>query len=419
MSALSPSNRVERGEPSVPAPSRRQFLVGVGAAAVVAGCTNRSDDTPSADNGGAGRTPFRGEHQPALMAATAAAGLVTGLDFRAETHAELVDSFAKLSDSIEQVMAGESPDDRDGGFPSGNSGILGSDPGSSGVSVLVGVGSSLFDSRFGLGERKPSELAPMPKFANDFLVRPERSHGDISLTIHGQSQQATVHAFRQILRAMRGLLVPRWSQDGFNQLLPDRERGQASARNLLGFRDGTVNPDLDDSDEMDQVVWVQSGGGEPDWAAGGTYQAIRVIRLMVEFWDRTRLNEQEAIFHRRRGSGAPLGKIKETDTPEFFDEESLASHIGRANPRTSGSASHHMLRRGSFNYTNGLDGNDQLDQGLVFVSYQRSIEDGFIAVQRRLDGEALEEYVRPIGGGFFFILPSPEPGGRLADGLLS
>ena len=154
-------------------------------------------------------------------------------------------------------------------------------------------------------------------------------------------------------------------------------------------------------------------------AAGGTYQAIRVIRLMAGFWDRTRLNEQEAIFHRRRGSGAPLGKIKEIDTPEIFDEESLASHIGRANLRTSGSASHYMLRRGAFNYTNGLDGNNQLDQGLVFVSYQPSIEDGFIAVQRRLDGEALEEYVRPIGGGFFFTLPSPEPGGRLAAGLLS
>jgi deferrochelatase/peroxidase EfeB len=26
-------------------------------------------------------------------------------------------------------------------------------------------------------------------------------------------------------------------------------------------------------------------------------------------------------------------------------------------------------------------------------------------VQKRLNGEALEEYVKPIGGGYFFVLP--------------
>ena len=51
-----------------------------------------------------------------------------------------------------------------------------------------------------------------------------------------------------------------------------------------------------------------------------------------------------------------------------------------------------------------------MDQGLVFLSYQRSLEKGFITVQRRLDGEALEEYIRPLGGGFFFVLPGPGQG---------
>ena len=43
--------------------------------------------------------------------------------------------------------------------------------------------------------------------------------------------------------------------------------------------------------------------------------------------------------------------------------------------------------------------------GLLFVCYQHDLEKGFLTVQKRLNGEALEEYVKPIGGGYFFVLP--------------
>ena len=49
--------------------------------------------------------------------------------------------------------------------------------------------------------------------------------------------------------------------------------------------------------------------------------------------------------------------------------------------------------------------NGQLDQGLLFICYQADLEKGFITVQRRLDGEPLEEYLKPVGGGYFFTLP--------------
>ncbi len=41
-------------------------------------------------------------------------------------------------------------------------------------------------------------------------------------------------------------------------------------------------------------------------------------------------------------------------------------------------------------------------------------------MQERLNGEALEEYIRPVGGGFFYALPGVrDEGDWLGSGLLS
>ena len=88
-----------------------------------------------------------------------------------------------------------------------------------------------------------------------------------------------------------------------------------------------------------------------------------------------------------------------------------------SNPRTPETEKNRILRRG-FNYSAGFDAAGQLDQGLLFVCFQRSLEDGFVAVQTRLNGEALEEYITPFGGGFFFALPGvADADGSYADAL--
>jgi deferrochelatase/peroxidase EfeB len=407
--------------------SRRRFIMtagAAGAAAATAGlaaaCTRAENEDTTGPGGGTAdpdtttaALPFRGSHQVGVTAPATAAGLVAGLDLRVGTRDELAAVLADLGRSIEHIMSGEPYESRAGGFPALDTGILGPEHGPTGISIVIGYGASLFDGRFGLTDRRPVELIEMPKFVNDHLVGPERSHGDLSITVNANTGEAAVHAFRQIMRETRGDLVPRWMKEGFNHLLPERQPGQAPVRNLLGFKDGTSNLDPDDDDVMNEHVWIQGDDGQPEWAVGGTYQAIRVIRMMVEFWDRTRLNEQEDIFGRHRVSGAPLGMENETDTPVLED---LESHIARANPRTPGSEANRILRRG-FNYASGFDENDQFDQGMLFFSYQRSLEDGFITVQRRLDGEVLEEYIRPLGGGFFFVPPPPPEGEPLGAAL--
>jgi deferrochelatase/peroxidase EfeB len=174
---------------------------------------------------------------------------------------------------------------------------------------------------------------------------------------------------------------------------------------------------------MDRYVWVQAGDDEPQWAAGGTYHVVRVIRMLVEFWDRTRLSEQEALIGRRKASGAPFNGEVESDLPDFTDDPDgeitpLDAHIRLANPRTP-ETDRDLIFRSGLSFSRGFDGDGQLDQGLVFVSYQRKLSQ-FLNTQARLAGEPLEEYVQPEGGGFYFALPGvTDERGFLGEGIFA
>ncbi len=216
----------------------------------------------------------------------------------------------------------------------------------------------------------------------------------------------------------------RWKIDGFLPADTVRRLGEETIRNLLGFKDGTANLTASDAELMNRHVWVQPGADEPSWTAGGTYQVVRIIRNLVERWDRTPLNEQQKIIGRHKMSGAPLGAESEHELPDYTDDpEGLriphTAHIRRANPRTSETDANLILRR-PYNFSRGNSSNGQLDMGLLFVCFQSNLAAGFLTVQNRLNGEALEEYIKPVGGGYFFALPGiPNSDRFLGDALLS
>jgi deferrochelatase/peroxidase EfeB len=383
--------------------------IGVGAAGIGTGLAiERSHDVAATD---AAFIPFEGTRQSGVVMPRPEHGLIAAFDVTAPDRASLVELLLALSATARELMAGTVPEVDDALVPPPDNLILGTQIEGDALTVTIGVGASLFDNRYGLSAIKPAHLTRMPEFPNDELL-PEWCHGDLVVQLCARHHDTCAHALRRLVRIANRSVSLRWMMPGFM-----RPTAGTTSRNLLGFKDGTANLDQADAESMRSFVWVQPDDGEPAWATDGTYMAVRVIRNRVEFWDRTALSTQELVIGRSKASGAPLDGDDEHDEPRYTDDPEgnvtpLSAHIRLANPRTAETNRNRILRR-SFNYNRGSTPS-ALDQGLLFVCFQNNLSEGFVAVQRRLDGEALEQYVTPFGGGFYFVLP----GVTRADGWL-
>ncbi|WAA67625.1 iron uptake transporter deferrochelatase/peroxidase subunit [Microbacterium oxydans] len=286
-----------------------------------------------------------------------------------------------------------------------------------GLTITFGFGPGLFENedgdRYGIAAQRPAGLERLPAFLGDDLD-PQTSHGDLCIQACADDPQVAVHAIRNLSRIAFGRARLRWSQLGFGKT-SRTTAAQATPRNLFGFKDGTANILADDTEALDDHVWV-STKDEPAWLAGGSYLVARKIAMLIETWDRVRLAEQDTIIGRDKGDGAPLSGGDEFTAPDFHGTAIDAnSHVRLAHPEQNDGI--RILRRG-YNYVDGNNTLGRLDAGLFFLSYQRDPAQ-FISLQRRLSTDLMNEYIRHVGSGIWAVPAGAKPGSYVGAGLFA
>jgi deferrochelatase/peroxidase EfeB len=407
--------------------SRRKFLTsaGIGAAGLGLGAGGYliGQESAEANSGdGTGSVPFYGTHQAGIDTPAQDRLFFAAFDLQTESPAELRELLREWSLAAAEMTAGEMIGDVNNlevAPPDDTGETVGLLP--SNLTITFGFGPSLFERRgLGLAGKRPAALQPIPPLPADELNAHE-SDGDLCIQACSDDPQVAFHAIRNLARIGRGTVTMRWSQLGFGRT-STTSRKQDTPRNLMGFKDGTVNIKAEDTDAMERFVWV--GGEGPAWMRGGTYLVSRRIRMLLEIWDRSPLEDQEQTIGRAKYSGAPLGGVDEFEPLPLEEKQSnglptipVDAHVRLASAEANDGE--RILRRG-YSFTDGVDESlGELEAGLFFIAFQRDPEQQFVAIQRRLGQfDSLNEYIKHVSSAVFAVPPGVKPGGYVGETLL-
>jgi deferrochelatase/peroxidase EfeB len=419
--------------------SRRGLLglvgTGVGAGVLGLGAGIGADRAVSArtegGSGAAASYPFFGTHQSGVVTAAQDRLHFAAFDVAdGTTRAELIELLQDWSYAASRLTAGldVSATGATGGplaAPPDDTGEALGLP-AAGLTVTIGFGATLFTSttgvdRFGLASRRPPALIDLPHFSGDQLIE-AASGGDLCVQACSDDPQVAVHAIRNLSRIAFGRASLRWSQLGFGRT-SSTTRGQTTPRNLFGFKDGTANIKAEDSRAVAEGVWATVDDGAP-WMAGGSYLVARKIRMTIETWDHASLDEQQTVFGRDKGEGAPLSGGTEFTEPDFTAAASSGgpaiepdSHVALAHPQNNAGAT--LLRRG-YNFVDGNDELGRLNAGLFFICFNRDSRRQFVPIQQSLArSDRMNEYVKHVGSALFAVPPGASAGGWVGETLFA
>ncbi len=423
--------------------SRRGFLAGGGAALAVGAAELTGVGSalsagqalaaglPTARRG-AGVEPFYGPHQGGVITPVQDQTYLASFDLVTGHRKEVADLLRHWSELSARLCAGETA------VPLGSPHRAVADTGEAiglapaRLTITFGFSPTLFskegEDRYGLASRRPAALVELPGFHGD-EINQEISGGDITVQACSEDPQVAFHAVRQLARNADGAAKLRWAQSGFQTA----SMTQGTPRNLLGFKDGTANPNVRDPASMGRFIWVGHEG--PAWMRGGSYMVYRRIRTTIERWDTLTTAQQEHIIGRHKLSGAPLGEKRELAPLDLNarDREGEPvipedAHVRLAAPQNNRGV--RILRR-VYNYNDGVNQFTErwppwrqgleYDIGLLFCAYQRDPRAGFIRIFENLAiNDALNQFSTHTASVIIAVPPgAPRPGSWIGQPLFS
>jgi putative iron-dependent peroxidase len=168
------------------------------------------------------------------------------------------------------------------------------------LSCVVGIGSGLWDRLFP-GVPRPAELHPFEELRGPVHTAPA-TDGDLFLHIRAERLDLCFELARLVTDRLDSHVRVVDEVHGFRSF---------DERDLLGFVDGTENPEGEDADAA-----VLIGDEDPDYA-GGSYLVIQKYTHDLVAWEELTTEQQEAA----------IGRTK-LDDVEFPDEDKAPdSHL--------------------------------------------------------------------------------------------
>jgi deferrochelatase/peroxidase EfeB len=407
-------------------PSRRGFFgVAGGLAGGVAAAVATRGTAEAHEMGGA--VPFYGPHQAGITTPMQSNLYFASFDLTAENRAEVITLLKGWTAAAARMTAGlpAVPGEQDDSAPPLDSGeAVGLKPAN--LTITFGFGPDMFTlngkDRYGIAAQRPPALIDLPGFNGDQLVE-SQCGGAICIQACADETQVAFHAVRQLARLSYGSAALKWVQSGFSSA----NKTEGTGRNLMGFKDGTMNPT---GAAMNEAVWATSDG--PRWMDGGSYMAARRIRISLEHWDRMRVAFQEQTFGRQKATGAPLGGKAEFDTPDFKATDADGNYVipENAHMRLAAPVNNNgsqILRR-SYSYNDGASfvaerwppwhQGIEYDSGLFFQCYQSDLRTGFVKIFERMSKiDALNQFTTHVGSAVFACPPGVEKGAYIGQRL--
>ncbi|MER5265956.1 Dyp-type peroxidase [Actinosynnema sp. NPDC002837] len=359
-------------------PSRRTFL-GAGATALAAGlaagCEPRAAAPPERHDVPA--VSPTGPHQAGItLPAQAQPNLLVVV-------ADVVDDvavgplLAELGEAVRTLAEGT------------DARLLGLPPGD--LTVTIGIGPRLVR----LADPALPGGADLPQFSRERIAERERG-GDLLVQVCAGDPVVLSVVAAALLGQAGDRVRERWRQSGRRGATVAVDQGITAPRNAFGFIDGIVGPHT--TAEQQRDLWLAG----PAPVAGGTIAVLRRMELDLPKFAALPVPDQEAVFGRRRDTGAPLsGGVIASDpdlgakTPDGRYLIPADAHVRRAHPNAVGVG--HMLRR---SYTI-----DEPAPGLLFISFQNDLRT-FTNTLTRMDAvDALLPFTTATAAATFLVLP--------------